>query len=784
MKHRINLLVSLSLLVSSVGFAQQQDSIQGAHKDFQRENSFELSSIDESTQDENADLAGQNFSTLATFSNDPFLSEVGYQLSGFRFSPRGYKNKYGQTYLNGIEFNSQIRGGFNYSMIGGMNDATRNATTTDYLQAGLFSFGDLAGAQNYDLRAGSYARGTKVTLTYTNRNYQQRAMLSHHTGLNRKGWAFSALIGGRYANEGVVEGTFYHNLSYFLGVEKQWANGRHSLSLTTFGSPVQRAQQSASVQEAYTLTGNNLYNSYWGYMPDGGKRNQRVVTSYTPTLLLSHIWKIDRTSKLTTGFGISYNRYGSTALNWFNNAADPRPDYYRYLPSYTSKTYNTDDPNYIADARFWTGSGKGNDRGKSQIAWGDIYEANLNNNLYGANKSALYIIEERRNDAFEKNFNTTFEKKLSEEITLVAGVGARHTLGKTFDVVADLLGANYLVDIDKYGERDFQGNNVIKQNDLNNPDREVKKGDIFGYHYHMNASSGNFWAQMHHNYEYWEFFYAAKLTASSFYRDGKMKNGRDTLTSFGKGQTHPFIDPAVKAGVVYKLDGRNLFSLNGMFKTQAPLPYDAYTKPRISDEAVPDLSSEQITSADFNYVFTYPKINGRISGFYTDYRNGASKISYYNDSYRTFVHHSLSGVNKRNYGAEAAVKYNFIKNFTLSFAGTWSDFRYTNNPQGTIRYENGAEKNFSAAEQANLAERVAIEDFHVGGSPEIAGSIGLQYFWKFWWFEVNVNGIANNYLDPSSIQRTASFKEKVFNALYNDAMTTPVEQGGAGGDDA
>ena len=765
MQYRLISVIVMTCALNT-GFAQQ-DTIGNIRKDFQKENSFELSSIDESTQDENADLAGQNFSTLATFSNDPFLSEVGYNLSGFRFSPRGYKTKFEQTYLNGIEFNSQMRGNFNYSMIGGMNDATRNATTQDYLQPSLFSFGDLAGAQNYDLRAGSYARGTKVTLTYTNRNYQQRAMVSHHTGLNREGWAFSALLGGRFATEGNVEGTFYHNLAYFLGVEKQWDNGKYSLSLSTFGSPVQRAQQSASVQEAYDITGNNLYNSYWGFMPDGSKRNQRVVTSYDPTVILSHIWKINRVTKLTSGLAFNYNRYGSTALNWFNNATDPRPDYYRNLPSYTAGTYNILDPDYVLDAAFWAGSGQGQDRGRSQILWGDIYEANYGNNLQGLNKSALYIIEERRNDALETSLNSTLEKKLNEEITLVAGVNGRHTLGKTFDVVADLLGANYLVDTDKYGERDRPGDVNFIQNDLLHPNRKVREGDIFGYNYHTNVTAGNVWVQMHHNYEHLEFFYAAKLSATSFFRDGKMKNGRYPANSYGKGEVHTFIDPALKAGVVYKLDARNLFSLNGMFKTQAPLPYDAYTTPRISDEAVPGLESELISSVDVNYVFTYPKINGRISGFYTGYQNGIQKISYYNDSYGTFVHHSISDVSKQNFGVEAAAKYDVVKNVSISLAGTWSQYTYTKNPMGTVRYENGSGD--------DINEGVAIKGYHVGGSPEIAGTFGVQYFWDYWWFEVNLNGVANNYLDPSYIQRTPSVITSVRQAA-NDAGYTPQKR--------
>jgi hypothetical protein len=302
----------------------------------------------------------------------------------------------------------------------------------------------------------------------------------------------------------------------------------------------------------------------------------------------------------------------------------------------------------------------------------------------------------------------------------------------------------------------------VKQNDLNNPNRIVGKGDIFGYNYNTIISNGSAWAQAHHNYQHLEFFYAAKLAVTSYFRDGKMRNGRYPNSSFGKGAVHNFIDPAVKAGIIYKIDGRNLLSANGMFKTQAPNPYDAYTSPKVSDEAIPNLSSEKIATADLNYVFTYPKINGRISGFYTGYWNGTSKISYYSDVDRTFLHHSISGVNKLNYGAEAAVQYNVWKNLTLTLAGTWSNFTYTNNPMGTVRYENGTSE--------DLDENVAIKGFHVGGSPEIAGTFGIQYFWDYWWFEVNVNAIGNNYIDPSYIQRTPSIKERVYDRVYNNSI--------------
>jgi hypothetical protein len=328
--------------------------------------------------------------------------------------------------------------------------------------------------------------------------------------------------------------------------------------------------------------------------------------------------------------------------------------------------------------------------------------------------------------------------------------------------------------VDKYGERDFPGNPDIKQNDLNNPDRKVVKGDIFGYNYNTDITAGSVFAQMHHNYKFLEFFYAAKVSVNSFFRDGKMRNGRNPDNSYGKGEVHTFVDPAVKAGIVYKINGRNLLSLNGMFKTQAPVPYNAYTAPRVSDEAIPGLKSEIIGATDLNYVFTFPKVNGRISGYYTEYLNKSNKISYYNDAYGTFVHHSISNANQRNYGVEAGVKYNVWKGLSLSFAGSWSQFVYTNVPDGTIRYENNKADDVSG--------KVAIEGFHVGGSPEMVGTLGISYFWKYWWFEINVNGIANNYLDPSYIQRSVNvlpggIVEDLGEKVYNAAVIYWKERG-------
>ena len=53
-----------------------------------------------------------------------------------------------------------------------------------------------------------------------------------------------------------------------------------------------RGKGSASVQEAYELSGNNYYNPNWGYQ-NGEKRNARMSNFHKPMLILSHYWTID-----------------------------------------------------------------------------------------------------------------------------------------------------------------------------------------------------------------------------------------------------------------------------------------------------------------------------------------------------------------------------------------------------------------------------------------------------------------------------------------------------------
>lgn len=692
--------------------------------------------IDELLVDDDVESSSQEISSTVILSNDVYLNKTAYQLSPARFRVRGYDSYYEQKFINGISFNDQLRGVFNYASIGALNDVTRNGDVVNYMGPSTFTFGSLGGSENINMRAGNYAPGSKVTLSYTNRNYYLRAMVTHSTGLMDNGWAFTASIGGRYSNEGNIDGTFYRNFSYSLSAEKQWNGGLHSLSLVTFGSPVQRGQQGSSYQEVYDLTGNNLYNPNWGYQ-DGKKRNSKVVTAYDPTTILSHVWKISQDVTLTTGVGFHYGRYGGTALNWYNGP-DPRPDYYRYLPSYfdneeTAKEYT----------ELWQ-SGNTN---FTQVNWDELYKINDLNSRLG-NPAAIYMVEERRSDLYETSLNSTLNARMSKNMNLTAGIGLRSTLSRQFKTVNDLLGSDYVLDIDKFADHDFSGDADKMQNDLNRPDRRAYKDAIFGYNFNMNIYSANAWVLNQYSTRKLDFNYGFKVTYTQFQRDGKMRNGRYPTNSYGKGAIHAFTDVALKGGLTYKINGRHFLTGNVSYATEAPLPNNAYISPRITDKALNDLKSGRVFSADLNYVFSMPSITGRVAVFQTNFYDQVERTSYYDGIQGTFINHVLGGVNRIHRGVEVGATYKLDDHWSFDLAGTAAEYYYSNNPLGTIHSENGKIE--------NLMEKVYMENLYVGGIPQVAGTFGVRYFIDYWFLGANINGFGRNYIEVAPLRRLAS----------------------------
>jgi len=540
------------------------------------------------TEEEMADDEGrsQSQASQSSATTDVFNKTTSFAWSTARYRNRGYQSKEENYYIEGLNFNSMERGNFNFSAMGGLNDASRNKEVLNPMEATNFTFGGVAQSTNYLMAASGYAQGWKIGAAGTNRNYKARLNATYASGVMPSGWAVIAQLAYRFSpyidNKGIIgEGIKYYSLGYFLSAEKIWDNAR--LRLITFGAPTERGQNAAVTQEVYDLTGSNNYNPYWGYQ-DGKVRNSRIVKSYDPTAIVAFDYKIDKEQEIKVAAGYHYSMYSNSALNYYN-APDPRPDYYRNLPSFMWDGQIANPYNSVAQKQLYDdqgnlypwglfigedmngkslGSGfighdgnlvgpsvnknayntlvdlwKSRDNKTTQIDWENIYAANITNNAENPDASARYIIERRHNDIQEAVASFNYMNTEYKHLKMTLGVEGKFAQGIHYKTIDDLLGGNQWIDIDAFADRDIKelaSNSGFTQKDIENVrknetregyDEVIKNnGCRFGYDYRINMGDLKAWFQNEWNFNEVDLYYALQLEYSMMQRTTNMLNGR------------------------------------------------------------------------------------------------------------------------------------------------------------------------------------------------------------------------------------------------------------------
>ena len=700
------------------------------------------------------DYAGTT--AMVSSNDDYFLSEVGYLFSPMRFRIRAYESMYNNVYANGVLINDAERGQFSYGMIGGLNDATRNKEGATFLEHNRFGFSTIGGASNINMRASQYAAGNKMSLVGCNRNYLARLMYTGSTGLMQNGWAFTASASYRWANEGVIEGTFYNSLGYFLAAEKK-INDKHSLSIATWGSPTERAQQGAATEEAYWLAGTHYYNPNWGYQ-DGKKRNARVVNSFEPAVLFTWDYKINDRMQLTTSLFGKYSMYSTTALGWNGNAADPRPNYYKNLPSSAFDVWDieytpTEDElsDYMTLYNQWTSS-----KANRQLDWNYMYFANRQANAVGG--ECLYYVERRHNDQLALNLGSTLNIDFDQFNTGTVGLSLGSTKGMHYKTMSDLLGADKYTDIDKFSVGDFGPSSDYVQNDIDNPNRRIGVGDIFGYNYDLNVNKANLFYQHRFDKGIYHLFAGAHLEGTTMERYGHMRNGRAALFSKGSSGTAYFLGGGTKFGLIMQFDAYNTLSFGWGYENRAPIAYNSFIAPRMRNDFVQGLENEDILNAEVSYSLNAGPVTAKVSGYATMFNDCVEQNAFYNDSEAQFTYLTMTDVDKVHYGLEAAVVYNITSSLSVNAVASVGNAEYRNNAKGFLISEN---------EDVLHYEKVYMKGVKIDGTPLTALSLGVDYNVSGWYLSANVNYYDRIYIDASRYARL----EKVVGLPTIDATT-------------
>lgn len=707
-------------------------------------------------ENDNQDGSAQNISSQANAGRDPFHRAASFNFNAVRFRLRGYDADLFSTYMNGAPMENLDNGFTPFGLWGGLNDVLRNRQNTYGLQTNPLGFGSIGGANFLDTRAFKQRRQTSISYSLSNRNFVHKFAVTHSTGFNKKGWAFSISGSRRWANEGFTDGTYYNGWSFYTGVDKK-INERHTISLVAFATPTENGRQGSSVDEIRQISGTNFYNPYWGYQ-NGKKRNVSVAKSFQPFGILTHDWKIRAKTSLLTAASYTAGKRSISGLDWYH-APDPRPDYYRYLPSYY------DDPSLKAQANLAFLQ----DVNLRQVNWDHLYNVNYQSNatITNANgipgntvsgRRSLYILEERVINTNRFNLNTTYNTSVNKHVDISAGLTYEAQKNNYYRKVNDLLGGSFYVDVNQFAERDFRNDPLASQNDLNRPNRILRAGDKFGYDYNINIQKTTAWAQTVVKFHSFDFFIGAEHSYSRFWRVGNVKSGLFPNNSFGRSATHEFFNYSFKSGLTYKINTGNYIFVNGSYTTKAPFFENAYQAPRSRDFIQDSLKSEKITSIEGGYVLITPAVKFRATGYYTKFKDQVNVLTFYNDATRSFVNYALSNIGKEHMGVELGAEVILYKGLTLNAAASIGRFRYNTRQNATVTADNTS--------GIISKETIYSKNFYVA-TPQEAYSVGLNYRSpKFWYVNLNVNYFNQMWLDFNPIRRTAAAVDGVKENSY------------------
>jgi hypothetical protein len=714
-------------------------------------NSDDLAPVITTGDDEGAGASSgdNNISGILSASRDVYVSTASFNFGQARFRTRGYDpDNYG-VLINGVPMNNLENGEVYWSRWGGLNDVFRFRDNSYGLELNTFSFGEIGGATNMDIIAARQRKQLSLSYAVGNRSYTHRLMATYSTGVLKNGWAVSASFSWRAAGEGYVPGTFYDSKAYYLGVSKKM--GKHILSFSTFGTPTRRGKMAPAIQEVYDLADNPFYNPNWGYQ-NGKKRNSRVFESFQPVFMLNHEFKINNKSSLNSTASFQFGETSNSAIDWFYGQ-NPAPDYYRNLPSFQA------DSGLAASVR----EAISNDPSLIQLNWDNMYSANRNNyetvyNINGTTDSlsgnrSNYILGERVQAIKEFALNTTYNHTFTDHISLTGGLIYQMQITDNFNRVGDLLGGDYYVDLNRFAQIGLPLDSNLLQNDLDNPNRIVKQGDKYGTMYRFTQHKAQAWAQASFNFKKVDFFIAGRIAVSSYWRTGLTRVGLFPDNSLGDSEKMLFINPGVKAGITYKINGRHYVYANGGFSTRAPYVNNVFLSPRTRNSINDNLTSEKIVSGEAGYIWNSPRVRLKATGYYTLFLDGIETKSFFHDDYNAFVNMALSNLDRRHYGGEFGVEGKIYKGFAMNAVMGIGKSQYVDRPVLTLTQDNSA---------AVLLENqeVYLKNYYVASGPQWANTIGLSYNSPQAWFaRLNFNWFDWIYVDVNPIRRTTAAVE-------------------------
>ncbi|MFN8281053.1 MAG: hypothetical protein U0V49_12315 [Saprospiraceae bacterium] len=680
--------------------------------------------------------------TLLGSSDEPMLQAAAFEFSAMRFRNRGVEFRYDQLGFNGFVLNEAGNQIVPYYLLSGLNQLTRYTDSHFAYPEQDFDFGTAGNNQWTEVRAETYRKGLLATFSYSNRSYRQRVGL-HYAGKSRNG-AIHYIVGAnrRWAQEGAFEGTFYDAFGVY-GALTKINKDNSTIRLTAFYAPVDRGKSGPVTKEVVDLRSDPLYNPYWGYQ-EGEKRNARVASSKVPTVMLNYDKILTRHLNLYTGVMFASGKRFNSTTDWFN-VADPRPDYYLYLPSYAAT--EEEKSRRIA---LWA-----NDPSVYQIDWNELYQTNYQNkelirNINGGSDSvfgrrSLYTLINNHIDPQDAELfvRLAYKKGRNHFFNFIAR--SEYERIHSYNEMADLLGGDFYVDYGKFVDPKYNQNpNVDKVNHI------VHVGDKFGYDY--TVSTAKFTLQQMYKYQHRRFDINLGFSEGLVHL-GLKRAFENQIFTEPKSEAQgvlPKINLSAKVKAVYKISGRHYAFSSLAAQYLNPSADQVFINPAWRYGKLPVFDQTKIYKADLSYRYAAPGFRVEVTGFYNVFKDQIRARNFYLDANAEenpssdlvdggFINGFYTGLDERHIGVELTASIDLSPSLEFNLVAQKGEYLYISRPQ----YYFYDQYSPSAGDKT-----IYLKNFYVPGTPQLVASGGLKYAYSR-------NGFATvtlNYLDDAYVE--------------------------------
>ncbi len=670
---------------------------------------------------------------------DLYEDASAYRFSFVEFGRRGQFYMDRKALLDGVEVRHQ-----NLSVLRRLGVAEQSFSGLSF---GAWQMaGGHTGMDLYSTHEATPIDGLNVGLFFSGRGYLGGVRATAHAALGA-GWSTSIHTAAKGGDDIYIKGVYNNALDLAFRMGKQYESGAN-LSLVAIAALSDRGLRSGSTKEAFNLRGDKLYNPTWGKQ-SGKVRNSRTRQDSMPFVMLSYLQPLSPSTQLSLSIGGDYGirKYGT--LGWYD-AMTPRPDNYRYLPSYygsetiaaeVEKAWRQGDENY------------------TQVNWNEIYNQNRM-----SSSGAVYALESRAERVARGEAVLNFRSEISQHLMLNYGTRISLHNSRNYKQMESLLGALYLRDVDYYLMDDdtFASNH---QNDLRNPDRKVGEGDRFAYDYSLSDNKITFVASINYRSDRWLWDVGLSVGSERFARRGyfekEIYSGAD---SYGRSAVVKFTPYKFKTRLGYSFSAKHFADIAVALSDEAPSPENLFHNPQYNNRVADNPDAEHHFSAEANYRYSSPDVKFVLTAYLISKRNQRQIFRAYDDLTATYCDVDVAGLGQLFYGVESAGSFRLSRNLELSYTAAAGEFTYSENPVVT-HYDdrNGSVVSRSLSYMGGC---------HVGGAPQLSASAQITYFtYRGWIASCGVQVVAMRYVDPSVIRRTervahqASLSPEIYNSF-------------------